>query len=119
MFIQNTACLMGSDLLTNGVNMPKKWGLNILPSQIMVLMPGLSVMLSFQRAIQVASHDTAPLTWATLVEVIGIVTILFILTFYRNTIGVVAATIALMIGRIGANLFLIKPNKLAMTKFSN
>ena len=84
---------------------------SIFPTQIMVLMPGLSVMLSFQRAIQVAARDTGHLTWATVLEVLGIVAVLFILTFYVNMIGAIAATTALLLGRIVANLYLINPNK--------
>jgi len=92
---------------------------SILPLQIMVLMPGLSVMLSFQRAIQVASRETTHLTWATVLEVLGIVTVLFILTFYVNLIGAIAATTALLLGRIVANLYLINPNKRARMRLSS
>jgi hypothetical protein len=92
---------------------------SIFPTQIMVLMPGLSVMLSFQRAIQVASRETAHLTWATVLEVLGIVTVLFILTFYVNLIGAIAATTALLLGRIFANLYLINPNKRARMRLSS
>jgi len=89
---------------------------SIFPLQIMVLMPGLSVMLSFQRAVQVASRETGHLTWATVLEVLGIIVVLFITTFYLNIIGAIAATIALMFGRILANLYLINPNKKARQK---
>jgi hypothetical protein len=92
---------------------------SIFPTQIMVLMPGLSVMLSFQRAIQVAARDTGHLTWATVLEVLGIVAVLFILTFYVNMIGAIAATTALLLGRIVANLYLINPNKRARMKLSS
>jgi hypothetical protein len=86
---------------------------SIFPLQIMVLMPGLSVMLSFQRALQVSARETGYLTWATLLEVLGIISMLFLLTFYLNMIGAIAATTALIFGRILANLYLINPNKCA------
>jgi len=83
---------------------------SIIPLQIMVLMPGLSVILSFQRAIQVASRKTASLTLATSLEVTGIIAVLFLMTFYLNTVGAIAATTAFIIGRLAANIYLVKPN---------
>jgi hypothetical protein len=91
---------------------------SILPLQIMVVMPGLSVMLSFQRAIQVSSRETSHLTWATVLEVLGIIIVLYILTFHLNMIGAIAATSALVVGRIMANLYLIRPNQCARQKLA-
>jgi hypothetical protein len=91
---------------------------SILPLQLMVLMPGLSVMLSFQRAIQVSARETRPLTWATFLEVLGIIIVLFVMTYFFNFIGAIAATSALVLGRLAANIFLIKPNKLARQKMT-
>jgi O-antigen/teichoic acid export membrane protein len=84
----------------------------------MVLMPGLSVLLSFQRAIQVSSRETGSLTWSTSLEVIGIIVVLFLVTFFLNTIGAIAATAAFIIGRLVANLYLIKPNQRSRQKMS-
>ena len=89
---------------------------SIIPLQIMVLMPGLSVMLSFQRAIQVSSRDTSALTWATSLEVLGIIVVLFIMTFFLNTVGAIAATTAYITGRLAANLYLIKSNQQSKRK---
>jgi hypothetical protein len=91
---------------------------SILPLKLMVLMPGLSVLLSFQRAIQVASRETRLLTWATFLEVLGIISVLFIMTIFLNTIGAIAASTALIIGRLSANLYLINPNKFARQKLT-
>lgn len=81
----------------------------ILPLQIMVIMPGFSVILSFQRAMLVAARMTKPLTAATMLEVVSIIIVLFFLTFFYNIIGVVAATSAYIIGRLMANAYLVKP----------
>jgi hypothetical protein len=89
---------------------------SIIPLQIMVLMPGLSVMLAFQRAIQVASRETSSLTWATSLEVLGIIVVLFLMTFFLNTVGVIAAVTAFITGRLAANLYLIRPNQRARHK---
>jgi hypothetical protein len=81
----------------------------IIPLQIGVLMPGLSVLLSLQRSILVAARNTAPLTWATLLEVIGIIIVLYISTFFLQAIGAIAAASAYIIGRLVANFYLIHP----------
>jgi O-antigen/teichoic acid export membrane protein len=82
----------------------------ILPLQIMVLMPGLSVLLSFQRSLLVAGRKTGPITFATASEVLGIVIVMYITIIYFNLIGAVGATLAFIIGRLAANIYLIKPN---------
>ncbi|MFZ0390876.1 MAG: hypothetical protein WAN36_10500 [Calditrichia bacterium] len=80
-----------------------------LPAQIMAVMPGLSVLLSYQRAFLVNNRYTRPVTHATAIEVAGIIMILFISIHFLNMIGAVAATIAFVLGRLGANVFLFRP----------
>ena len=75
----------------------------------MVLMPGLSVLLSFQRAILVNARHTTPATWATMMEVGGIILVMFFAIIYLDLVGAVAATLALMIGRLAANIYLVFP----------
>lgn len=82
-----------------------------IPTQILTIIPGLSVLLSFQRAILVYFRKTPPITWATVIEFGGIVVVLTLLTNYLNAIGVIAAALAIVIGRISANIFLISPYK--------
>jgi progressive ankylosis protein len=78
-----------------------------VPLQIMCLMPGLSVLLSLQRAILVATRKTAPITWATASEVFGIIVVMFIGISIMDLIGAIAATSALIIGRLAANLYVV------------
>jgi O-antigen/teichoic acid export membrane protein len=80
-----------------------------LPLIIMVIMPGLSVLLSFQTAVLVESHNTKPITFSTITEFSGILITMFIAIKYFNAVGVVAATLGFIIGRIGANLYLFPP----------
>jgi hypothetical protein len=82
-----------------------------LPTQILVIIPGLSVLLSFQRAILVYFRKTPPITWATIIEFAGIVIMLMLLINYFNVIGVISAALALVVGRICANIYLISPYK--------
>jgi len=86
----------------------------ILPTRILVLMPALSVLISWQRANLVHVRQTGPITWATVIEISGIVLTLFISIRYLNMVGVVAAAAAFLIGRLGANSWLaLSRNKAA------
>ena len=76
----------------------------------------MSVMLSFQRAILVANRRTGPITTGTIIEVSLIAISLFILIKHFYWIGAVAAALALMIGRSGCNLYLLRPVIRALKK---
>ncbi len=77
-----------------------------LPLIIMVIMPGLSVLLSFQTAVLVESRHTKPITFSTITEFSGILLTMFIAINYFNAVGVVAATLGFILGRLGANSYL-------------
>jgi O-antigen/teichoic acid export membrane protein len=79
----------------------------IPPLKILVLLPALSVMLSFQRALLVNARTTKVITWATAIEVTGIAMVLWIAIQYFNAVGVMAAVTAIVLGRICANLLLM------------
>jgi len=77
------------------------------PLHIIVLMPGLSVLLSLQRSLLVARRTTGPITRAALVEVSGIAAVLVVTVFWRDWVGVTAATAAYLAGRMLANASLL------------
>ncbi len=79
------------------------------PLIIMIFMPGLSVLLSFQTAVLVDARNTKPITFSTLTEFFGIVIIVFIMTNVFPFVGVIAATTGFILGRLGANLYLTPP----------
>ncbi len=78
----------------------------IWPARIMAVMPGLTVLLSFQRSVLVNSRATGSITWATAIEVTGILLVLLFSIKYLNVIGAVAAASGFVIGRFMANTFL-------------
>ncbi len=78
------------------------------PLQIMAIMPGLTVLLSFQRSVLVHVRKTSPITGATIAEVLGIVIALIVSIKYFDLVGVTAAAIAFIAGRLAANTYLIK-----------
>ncbi|MEE8603922.1 MAG: hypothetical protein V3S65_01000 [Candidatus Aminicenantaceae bacterium] len=81
------------------------------PAQILSVLPGLTVLISLQRAILVKNAKTTAITIATSIEVLTIFTLLFISTVVFNLIGAIAAALAIMTGRLFANGYLFFPSK--------
>jgi len=81
----------------------------MLPTQLLVLIPAASVLLSFQRATLVTAKRTGPITVATGLEVSTIIVMLIIGIAGLNLVGAVAAAIALFTGRLVANGWLWRP----------
>ncbi len=87
-----------------------------LPLIILTLMPVLTMLISFQRAILVSARVTKPITVATIVEVS---TIALFMTFFIKVlplVGMIAAAIALLVGRLMANSYLMFPLKRVIKK---
>ncbi len=77
---------------------------------VLIAMPFLETLLAFQRGLQVNGRKTTPITIATAIELCGIIIMLFLGIFVFNLIGAIAAAIALLVGRLGANIYLNYPN---------
>lgn len=88
---------------------PDLAGFAILPTQIFVLMPALSVLLSFQRAVLVRGNFNRPITWATVLEVVAIALLFVGLSTGFEMTGVTAAVIAFTGGRLAGNGYLVAP----------
>jgi hypothetical protein len=86
----------------------------IPPTRVLMLLPALSVLLSLQRAILVQVRSTGPITWATLIEVSGIVLVLSLLIQGADLVGVTAAAWAFLLGRLAGNTRLIPPCRRAL-----
>ena len=87
-----------------------------VPLMIIILMPVMTVIINFQRGTLVSSKITKPITYATIMEVVGILFALFIAISFFDAVGVVAAMIAYTFGRLLANIYLIPPLKKASVK---
>jgi hypothetical protein len=81
----------------------------VTPTRIMTVMPGLMVLLSFQRALLVNSMNTRPINTATIIEITGIVASLIMTVNVLDLIGAWAAAISLLLGRLLANTYLFAP----------
>jgi Na+-driven multidrug efflux pump len=89
--------------------------LSYLPLKIMILLPALTVLLNFQRSTLIINGTTGPISIATAVELIGIIIVLLVCVIFLNLIGVIAASIAFIIGRSMSNNYLI-PKQVAVVK---
>lgn len=77
-----------------------------LPTQIFAIIPATTVLLSFQRGILVNARKTTPITGATVVEFVSIIILMFITIKFFDLVGVVAAALSLLLGRLGAIIYL-------------
>lgn len=79
----------------------------ITPTRILAPLPALSVLLSFQRAILVQGRRTRPITVATVIEVTSIALLFPVFGWGIGLVGVTAAVMAFVIGRVGGVAFLL------------
>jgi hypothetical protein len=86
----------------------------ILPTMILVPIPFLSVLLSLQRGILVLDRRTRPITIATALEVAGIALFFPLLGWKSGMVGVTAAAVSILLGRLAANTFLMAPCRRAL-----
>lgn len=93
--------------------------LSIIPAIVMSIFPALTFLISVQRAVLVYTRTTSPLTTATIIEVGVILIVLFTGISYFDLVGVLAATIAYVSGRIIANIYLTFPYNKAISNFRN
>jgi hypothetical protein len=89
----------------------------LTPTRILAVFPALTVLLSFQRAILVHVRRTTPMTWATAVEVLGIGVVLWIAIGPLSLVGAVAASLAMLLGRVAGNLVMAGPCAEAVRTF--
>lgn len=85
---------------------PELAGLAVVPTRIFAIIPALEVLLAMQRARLVVTQNTRPITLATVIEVGIIALFLTLAVTGTNLIGVTAAALAAMSGRICAVTFL-------------
>jgi len=81
----------------------------IVPTMILIPIPFMSVILSFQRGLLVVARRTRPIIWATVLEVAGIALMFPLLGWEIGLVGVTAAAIAFVAGRAAGNLYLWAP----------
>lgn len=78
-----------------------------LPLRIMIVLPALTLVMSFQRSTLVLAGRTGPISVSTAIELVIIVIMLLVCTKFLNMVGVVAAAVAFVAGRILSTLYLL------------
>jgi hypothetical protein len=81
----------------------------VLPTKLMVPLPAMSVLLSYQRATLVIGRTTGHITNATITEVAFVALLFTIGAWGFGLVGVVAAFAAFLGGRLAGNLYLLLP----------
>jgi hypothetical protein len=79
----------------------------LMPARILIPFPAISVLLSLQRGLLMHSRHTRPITWATVVEIAGIASLLTLLVVKLQVVGAVGAATAFLGGRLMGNLVLL------------
>jgi len=80
-----------------------------LPLQIMAIFPALTVLICFQRSVLIVTRVTKPISISTAIEAFAIFSILLLSMLYFPLPGVVAASIAYVVGRLLAIAALQRP----------
>jgi O-antigen/teichoic acid export membrane protein len=82
---------------------------SVVPLRIFCPIPFFALLLSYQRAILVYGRSTRPVTVATILEVAGILAMLFLTVRVLDVVGVVAAVTSLLAGRLVGTAYMLYP----------
>ncbi len=85
---------------------PELTSFALVPARIIVPLPFLSVLLSFQRAILVEGRRTQHITWASVIEVTTVAVLFLTLGFRFEVVGATAAFTAFLGGRLLSTIYL-------------
>ena len=83
---------------------------SLWPARVLALVPALDYLLSFQRSMLVLARRTGVITAATAVEGAAIFAVLYAAVGPLHVVGALAATAAILAGRLAGNLFLLLPH---------
>ena len=86
---------------------PELTSFALIPARIIVPLPFLSVLLSFQRAILVEGRRTQHITWASVIEVTTVAVLFLTLGFGFEVVGATAAFTAFVGGRLLSTVYLV------------
>jgi hypothetical protein len=94
---------------------PELAAFSVLPLQIFCTIPFFAMQLAYQRAILVFGRATRSVTLSTVVEVATIVAVLYASIHIMDWVGAVAAVVALLVGRIVGNAYMMYPCHLVLS----
>ncbi len=84
-------------------------GFAYTPARLLVVIPGLAVLLSLERAILVDARNLLPVTWGTVVEVVALAVALQLTVHGFELVGATAAALSVGFGRLCGGAYLLPP----------
>lgn len=88
----------------------------MFPTIILVPLPMLSVLYSVQRSVIIVAKKNIEVTISTLIEVSGIILPFMIFIWMWNPVGIIAASVAMLLGRVLAAGYLLRPYRLSLSQ---
>ena len=85
---------------------PEMAAFAIAPVRVLLLLPALEYLLAYQRGTLILARRTRVVTAGTAIEALGIGVALVVCVGALDLVGALAAAVAMMAGRVGANAFL-------------
>jgi len=79
-------------------------------------LPFLAISFAYLRSIMMNNRKNAIVTYSTMIEVGGMITLIFLTTTFFQPVGIIAAAIGMSFGRLGAQWFLLWMYKKVMRK---
>jgi len=79
----------------------------VLPARIVVILPFLAISFAYFRSIMMNNRRNAIVTYSTMIEVGGMIALIFLTVTLFQPVGIIAAAIGLSFGRLGAQWFLL------------
>ena len=79
----------------------------VLPSRIVVILPFLAISFAYFRSIMMNNRRNTIVTYSTMIEVGGMIALIFLTVTLFKPVGIIAAAIGLSFGRLGAQWFLL------------
>jgi Na+-driven multidrug efflux pump len=86
---------------------PELSSLAVVPTQVLVPLPALAVVMALQNGLLVQGRTTRPVTAGTVVEVVAIAGLFVIFGWTIGMVGVTAAMLALVGGRMAGAAYLV------------
>jgi hypothetical protein len=84
------------------------------PARLLVVIPGLAVFLSLERAILVDARDLPPVTWGTVAEIVALGLSLMLTVHGLELVGATAAAFSVGFGRLCGGAYLLAPSLRAL-----
>ncbi|HUG41695.1 MAG TPA: hypothetical protein VMM12_14495 [Longimicrobiales bacterium] len=88
----------------------------LVPTRILAVLPAMTVLLSFQRAALVQARRTGPITVATALELAGVAVVFTALGWRVELVGVTAAVVAFVAGRVLGVAYLVPAVRRALAR---